>query len=72
MPDSPHLGPLNWEPMELDHVPLHVAILTMELAALKPRLAALETALERLARTGSTATGVGTCQSHATKVTAST
>jgi hypothetical protein len=41
----PHL--LNWEPMEPEHLSLQVALLTMELAALRPRLAALEMATEQ-------------------------
>jgi hypothetical protein len=58
--DMPTSNPLPshlliWEPLEPEHVPLQVALLTMELAALVPRLAALEAALERLETTGSTA-----------------
>lgn len=40
---------LNWDPMEPEHVPLQVALLTMELAALTVRLVALAEAIERLA-----------------------
>lgn len=32
---------LNWEPLELDQLPLQVALLTMELAAVRQRLDAL-------------------------------
>jgi len=46
---------LIWDSLEPEHIPLQVALLTMELAALLPRLAALESALERLEQTGSTA-----------------
>jgi hypothetical protein len=45
----PHLGPLNWEPLaEPEAVALQVALLTMELATLRPRLGAIERDLDRL------------------------
>ena len=56
--DTPYQLPshlLHWEPMEPEDQGLQVALLTMTLAALVPRLAALESALERLELTGSTA-----------------
>jgi hypothetical protein len=44
----PHLAHPNWEPLEPEHIPLQVALLTMELASLRPRLGAMERALDRL------------------------
>jgi hypothetical protein len=44
----PHLAAPNWEPLEPEHVPLQVALLTMELAQLRPRLGAIERDLDRL------------------------
>ena len=45
----------NTEPMEPEAIPLQVALLTMELAALRHRLAVLEMALMETTRTGTRA-----------------
>lgn len=39
----------EWEPMEIEDLPLQVALLTMEMAAQSRRLRTLETALGALA-----------------------
>ena len=45
-PLPPHL--LHWDALEPEDVPLQVALLTMELATLRPRLGAIERDLEGL------------------------
>jgi hypothetical protein len=55
---------LNWEPLEIEHLPLQVALLTMEMAALVQRLTAAETALGALAAIG-LLTGQERCQGPA-------